>query len=229
MLNIYYLNINDIKFEKSKNLFWDLISTNRKTRIEKFKYSEDKIRCLFAEVVLKYALMKDFLIKAKEIHFCENSYGKPYLQDIPLFFSLSHSGNYVLCAVSNTEVGIDIEKHDIYEAQLANFFHSDEISHIASVSCENQTELFFKIWSLKESYIKYLGLGLSFPLKEFVIDCKKNDNISVTRMDGKPFLGKIQSLEINAKYASSICYNADKIDLLKQVSFMELKEQLVIP
>ena len=95
--------------------------------------------------------------------------GKPYFPDRPdLHVSVSHSGRYFVCALSGAPVGVDIQEHvlrrgetvDTASARLIKtarrFFHPDEVKFI-----ENDTfERFFRVWTAKESFVKYTGKGI---------------------------------------------------------------------
>lgn len=91
-----------------------------------------------------------------------NSFGKPYV-DPPVFFNLSHSGKYVLCAFSKDEVGIDIEEvRPIETNDFASIFSEQEKKHLRTTSTPLKD--FFRFWTIKESVIKAIGNGLSIPL-----------------------------------------------------------------
>lgn len=93
--------------------------------------------------------------------------GKPYFENIPLFFNISHSGEYVLCAVSSREVGADIQKIQSADVmKLAKRFFSEPECR-ALERCESGRErqgLFFGLWSRKEAYGKLTGEGIAAAL-----------------------------------------------------------------
>lgn len=95
--------------------------------------------------------------------------GKPYFENIPLFFSLSHSGEYVLCAVSRRELGADIQKIQSTDVlKLAKRFFSESECRTLE-GCESHLErqrLFFGFWTRKEAYGKLTGEGLAATLRE---------------------------------------------------------------
>lgn len=88
--------------------------------------------------------------------------GKPYFRDIPLFFNLSHSGDYVACVVSEHEVGVDIQKQKaVREQQISNrFFHEKEKEWLAGLSEKERAAGFFCLWTRKEAYGKMTGEGI---------------------------------------------------------------------
>lgn len=97
------------------------------------------------------------------------SQGKPYFKELPLFFSLSHSGEYVLCAVSRREVGADIQRlTSVNELKLANRFFSEPERRILE-RCESALErrrLFFGFWARKEAWGKLTGEGVAAALQK---------------------------------------------------------------
>ena len=112
----------------------------------------------------------------------KNQYGKPYLKCYPNFnFNISHSGDFVVCAIDDKPIGIDIEKikNIEYKEIVKSFFSVNEFNYITKEQLNIQLSKFYEIWTLKESYIKCCGKGLSIPLKSFSIDIDRYQNIKV--------------------------------------------------
>lgn len=91
--------------------------------------------------------------------------GKPYFAELPLYFNLSHSEDYVLCAVADVEVGADIQRmEDIDYGKLAQrFFCEEELAKLQEVRQQKEMEsqqLFYQLWARKEAYGKLTGEGL---------------------------------------------------------------------
>lgn len=101
--------------------------------------------------------------------------GKPYLKDYPeIFFNLSHSGDYVCCAVGDEPVGVDIQKHVPVKAGLSErFFTEDENRQLKELVGEEREQLFFRMWSIKESYIKFTGQGMKQGIDTFEIEWRR--------------------------------------------------------
>ena len=123
---------------------------------------------LGAGLLLKFALAAGGL-EAGEIRVTE--FGKPYLPALPDFhFSLSHSGERVLCAVSNKPVGCDVEAPGRYDPNIAKrFFHPAESAWLLALPAEEQPAAFLRLWTCKESFVKALGLGLQQALDSFAV------------------------------------------------------------
>ncbi len=104
-------------------------------------------------------------------------HGKPYLPACPeVHFSVTHVGDYWMCAVAGEEVGLDLQ--DVREriagtgtqeervlAIARRFFHPSEVLYLA----ERPAEEFFRVWAKKESYVKYTGAGLTAGFDSFSV------------------------------------------------------------
>lgn len=127
-------------------------------------------------------------------------HGKPYLRDFPcIHYNLTHSRGIAACIVSGSECGIDGEKIRPYRPNVVKReFSERERQLIENAPEKERDELFFRIWTLKESYIKATGQGLSFPLKnaEFLFE----DGRIVTNISGCSFRQYI----IRSEYIISI-------------------------
>lgn len=93
--------------------------------------------------------------------------GKPQIVNFPKKFNLSHSGDYVVCGVSNGEVGVDIQKWVSYKERTAErFFAKEEWELLQEKDETERTELFYRLWSRKEAYGKYTGQGIGSAVGE---------------------------------------------------------------
>ncbi len=110
---------------------------------------------LLADVIKKARLDSSVFI------FKRNKNGKPYFDNLNLYFSVSHSRGYVAVAMSDvSEIGVDIETSDVSldKAQrlAKRFFNNYELDEF-----EADPENFLRIWTKKEAYCKMLGITLS--------------------------------------------------------------------
>lgn len=142
----------------------ELLDNARRSRLEKYKVREDRQRCLVAGLLLRYALGD----RIKQIEFMER--GKPFLPQGPCF-NLSHSGDYVILAVSASELGADIEKIGSYKDRLARrCCTEDELSWLSA----RDPSAFYRLWTGKESIMKATGSGLSMDPGSFSL-CPAED------------------------------------------------------
>ena len=175
MFKLEYIirNINDFNTEDINN-FYDKIPKLKKDKISKFKNYESKVRSIIGEMNLKELLAKKN-ISYNSLDYYINKYGKQYLKNDKIFFNISHSFDYVITAISNNEIGIDIEKVRQTPIKIINQFATEKEKEYILSSNKNIEERIFKIYTLKEAYFKMLGTNLNNILEvEFIID---NDKI----------------------------------------------------
>ena len=138
----------------------------RRQKIDAMRRRSDKQLSLGAGVALRCAL-PDADLDA----YVPGQNGKPYLRDAGRFFSLSHAGQYAVCAAGPKELGCDIECVRPVHPQLADrFFHPEETALLdAQPDAQSRERLFFRLWTLKESFLKATGNGFSQSLGSFSI------------------------------------------------------------
>lgn len=221
-MNIYSISIRDNINEDAFRHWVEKVSTEKRTKVKKFKFFDDKKRSVYGELILRYALIHDLGIKNKEIIIDVDINGKPYLKESEhIFFNISHSGEYVVCAIDFHPIGVDVEfigNADVAVAKRA--FTLNEYKQIFSGN-GNANTLFYQFWTLKESYVKYKGEGLRIPFDSFCFFM----NDGVIRMESKKkenvyFL----SIIFDERYCVSVC-TEDKYELerIVRLSINDLK------
>lgn len=136
----------------------------RKKKAQRFIKKEDAQRCIFAGALIKYCLKKEKGIDT-ELEIVYNQFGKPRIKDLEcFFFNISHSDKWVVLASSTREVGIDVQKIVNKKYDIGNNFFSHMESSYILDACDviEYNKRFFEIWSLKESYLKYRGIGFAY-------------------------------------------------------------------
>ena len=163
MIKLAYCNVENLDLKKAYNL----VSRNRQEKIDFYRFEKDKKLSAGAYLLLK-KLLSDANIKSPV--FKTGKYGKAYISNFEnIYFNLSHSSKIVLCAISDKEVGVDVEYIDpAIDLNIAkNYFYNTEYENI--MNAKNRPDEFFKYWVLKESYMKYTGLGMNLKLDRFEI------------------------------------------------------------
>ena len=137
----------------------------RRQRMEHLRFREDRLRGALADRLLRLGLNEAGL-DASLAGWREDAGGKPSLNDLPnVHFSLSHSGNLVLCALADAPVGTDVERVRPLPLGVAQRVLSPvELNHYTGSGCE--AGLIIRLWTLKESYAKYTGQGLGAKFSE---------------------------------------------------------------
>ena len=132
----------------------NLITEKRRARVNAYMRSEDKARCLVSGLLLRRICG---IVDDRQLTYSKN--GKPYLKNEKKYFTISHSGNYVVLAIANREIGVDIEKTTHYSDAVAR-------RCFTPLECEwmhhqGSNEAFYYLWTAKESVMKASGLGFS--------------------------------------------------------------------
>lgn len=137
----------------------DSISRYRKEKLARISNPRAYARSLGAELLLAAALQDIGLSAAEPLEISCGEGGKPRIAGGPEF-SLSHSGERVLCALSDEPVGADLQQLRPYNPALVRrFFTAEEGAWLEE---QRERDLAFSLlWSLKESYVKLLGSGIA--------------------------------------------------------------------
>lgn len=201
--------LSDTKLLKDKSVFGQLYKTvppYRQRKVDAFVFEKDKMLCLSAELILKKALF-DVGIDDYKIR-CDH-FGKPYIENESVCFNLSHSGEMVMCAISPKEVGCDVEKITDIDLEIAKrFFYTTEYDAI--ISAQNQRDTFFRLWTLKESFMKSTGLGMKLPLDSFKIEIDTNKITVTQNVNQNNYYFNEYNLNDGYKYA--VCSRLPEID-----------------
>ncbi len=202
----------DIQSLSDKSVFekaYISVSEYRRQKVDKMKHQEDKMRSLGAGLLLQKALY-DFGIDEKTADFETNQNGKPHIlhggQDAGLktiHFNLSHSGDYAMCVIGDNPAGCDVERVRKIDLNIADrFFAPSEIELIKTQpTSEAQINTFFRLWTLKESYIKAEGQGLSMGLNTFSVQPDSNKIIR----DNVEVICSLYEFDVDKSYKFSAC------------------------
>lgn len=139
----------------------DMVSTSRRDKAMNYINDIDRKQSVIAELLLRHALRETYSVThLPEMCFGQN--GKPMLQgeNMP-YFNISHCTLAVVCAVSDEEIGIDVEPYSSYCEDVAReVFNDEELAYVLGSPMR-----FAELWTMKESYLKYTGTGLSDKLR----------------------------------------------------------------
>ncbi len=171
-VHFFYTLTGEIQTPFLLDKYREISSKEEKAKIDRYMFEKDRHNCLVTRGLLRFVLSQCTQVPPHLFGFEENSHGKPRLKttDIPICFNLSHAGGLTSCAVVlDHEIGIDVEdstrKIDINIAD--RFFSKQESEYLGQTRKKDKKNVFFDFWTLKESYIKAKGRGLSIPLDKF--------------------------------------------------------------
>jgi 4'-phosphopantetheinyl transferase len=164
-----------------------LLTPDERERHRRFRFEKDRNLFLATRALVRSTLSRYAAVAPHDWRFSAGEQGKPFIAQPaggePLHFNLSNTPGLVVCGVSSAHeaLGVDVESRDRKSAALEvadHWFSSDEVSSLRTLPESEQRDRFFRIWTLKESYIKARGAGLSLPLDAFSFTLG-DDDVSV--------------------------------------------------
>ena len=171
-VHFFYSVVDEIQSPFLLGKYRGISSKEEQSKIDRYRFERDRKCCLVTRGLIRFVLSQCTHLPPQSFEFIENRYGKPRLKtgvtDIPIRFNLSHAGGLTACAVTlDHEIGIDVEdsRRKIKMNIADRFFSRQESVHLGQA--KDKQGVFFDIWTLKESYIKAKGMGLSIPLDKF--------------------------------------------------------------
>jgi 4'-phosphopantetheinyl transferase len=172
IIDIYISTISDI----DSSLLTKMLRTLSEDELETFhryRHQQSRLEFVGGRYLCRNLLAYHLGSLPELIRFQKNDYGKLYLSaENPIHalgtlqFNLSHSGGIVACAVApKHELGVDVEKVErpIFDI-VERFFTPDEQRYIFQFPEAKRNSAAYKLWTLKEAYIKAKGQGLAMPL-----------------------------------------------------------------
>ena len=190
---IICFNIENIDNEKYEELC-SLASMERVERAERYRMKEDKVRCIVSDLLLKYALSQhsNKLEKLPQnLKLGKNKHGKPFVEETGDFeFNISHSGKWVVLGCGKTPLGVDVEKirSDEEIKKISKRYFTQKENEYVLEKEELFPERFAEIWTGKESYLKYLGVGIGGLIKTVDVLPLKEKGLLGKRFDGEYYL-----------------------------------------
>jgi len=154
----------------------ELLSAQEREQEKRLLQPRGRHRYLLTRALVRTTLSRYAAVAPEDWLFASDEYGRPrILNERPdtadLSFNISHTEEVVLLGVANRyALGVDVEKvrRSTPVLQLAQrYFSAIETRGLHEQEAARQQQRFFEYWTLKESYIKARGLGLSIPLDQF--------------------------------------------------------------
>ncbi|MBR5421916.1 MAG: 4'-phosphopantetheinyl transferase superfamily protein [Lachnospiraceae bacterium] len=170
MAEIYMSQIKLLEDERNAKEALDGIDGLRKEELKNVSAPKKRAQMITAGLLVQHGAREHLGDQAPDGIYAvaRTEKGKPYFTELPdVHFSISHSGNMALVAVSDVNVGADIQEWRELNADIAGrFFHPAEKEHLKHLTPSESEKAFFNIWCLKESYAKYAGGDLLQALEE---------------------------------------------------------------
>lgn len=209
--------------------FMSILSGDEIIRANKLIIDSKKKQFIITRGILR-SLLSGCLINTKpgELHFSYREHCKPYINNKfynkPIEFNVSHSGDYVLIAITLThQLGVDIEKINSaieYHSLAKRFFSEYEINDLNNYEQSERRDAFYRCWVRKEAFIKAEGSGVSFGLDRFTVTLEekiKTSRIKINRnREEQENWFNYESVNI-PNYKTAIATNIDGLQVLTHV------------
>lgn len=156
--------------------YWPLLTEAEQTKALRFHFAADRNRHVISRALLRTVLPPYLGIQHQSLSFRTDEYGRPSLDNPEALasgfdFNLSHTAGLIALGVTcGTVVGVDVENASRQQPAMemaSRFFSPDEVASLRRFDGDALNLEFFRHWTLKESYLKAYGVGLSLPLDRF--------------------------------------------------------------
>lgn len=198
------------------------VTPEKRAKIQRFRKPIDATRSLLGDLIIRFILCRHYGFDNNEISYEHQEFGKPYLPGFPaIHFNISHSGDWVVGVVSPHPVGIDIERiTEVKENFAALALTTEEHTKLQTLDETERNLLFFELWTLKESYVKAIGKGLSEGLD--TLQVSRDNGIISMKKDKKNIEAYFELLDCIVDYKLSLCMLHNNV--LKNIKLFQLNE-----
>lgn len=216
-IHLWFVFYNEIQDRNVLDAYRRILNEEELRQQQRFVFAADRHRYLVTRALVRTVLSRYATTKPEHWRFASNAYGRPGIvsgdEDInPIRFNISHtSGLILLGVVRDLELGVDTEnlKRKRASVDIADHFFSPfEASALRTLPEDRQPEHFLHYWTLKESYIKARGMGLSIPLEQFGFTFPDEDRIRFsidTCLQDDPQHWRFWLLSLAPNYVASVC------------------------
>lgn len=214
-IHLWFAFPDDIRDETLLLEYARMMSVDERARHQRFHFEKDRHQFLVSRALVRTMLSRYTFTMPADIRFLTNEYGRPEViadgEVSPVRFNLSHTDGLIVCAVvQRFDIGVDVEDMNRKGAtvKIANrFFSPQEVSDFNQLADPCKRPRFFDYWTLKESYIKARGMGLSIPLDQFSFHLPENDRILVSfdpRLNDDPAQWRFWTFRPTGRHKASL-------------------------
>lgn len=238
-LHLHYVRPDEVADAKLAERYKALLTDDDERQMSRFYFKHHKRQFLFTRALVRSCLSLYHDVRPDEWCFEKNTYEKPHVAgpdcSAAVHFNISHANGLIICGLSRKfHIGVDVEDSQRNTQtpfkRLSSYFSDREIKALERLPGDARTQRFFDIWTLKESYIKARGGGLSIPLKKFSFEFTGDQLTGFyidSDMDDHPGHWQFWRLSAPPAYSVAIAVNANdsalKLRTYHSVPLMEPK------
>lgn len=241
-IDLWFVFFDTIQDESLLNRYRRLLTQEERQQEKRFYFVRDQRRYLVTRALVRTVLSRYAPIAPEQWLFVANAYGRPEITHPHLAqkisFNLSHTQSLIVLGVtSGNALGVDTENIRLRQAPLEiaqHYFSSDEVRALSELPIEKQSQRFFQYWTLKESYIKARGMGLSIPLDQFGFHFAPDREIAISihpSLNDQPSRWRFWQFKPAADYLVALCaegFGSTKQALIMRNSVPLIKEELIL-
>ncbi|CAM0948158.1 unnamed protein product [Alopecurus aequalis] len=235
-VHIWYLCPDELNDQSQLNMYEELLCPTEWDYVVSMKGPTLRKDAMLSRALLRTTLSRYWKIDPKSFEFKKNKFGKPEILwprdgnivERPLHFNISHTTSLIACAIAmHAHIGIDIEEKKRNPTKnilslARRYFTPYEVDYLAEISdSDAQRKEFLKLWTLKEAYVKALGMGFSgAPFSTFSIMLETSEGIRISKApklcndssSGSDHLSenwRFILAELNSSHYMSVCVEDD--------------------
>ena len=208
MTRVYFASVEALNDDELFARCRAQLSAGRLAKAERMRFRKDQNLSIGAGLLLKKGLQA-YGLREKDMLYETGANGKPFFAAAPeICFNVSHSGQMVMAAFSDVPVGCDIEKiSDVNLAIAERFFCKSEAASVLAMKTDAEKQKqFYRYWTLKESFLKATGLGLSIRPDAFELMLLPGEVTVLHTVNDEKY--SFREFNAVAGYCSALCVQA---------------------
>lgn len=216
-VDLWFVFTEQIPDDVARERYYGLLTDAERSQQARFHFARDRHRYLLTRALVRTTLSQYCAVSPEDWRFNANPQGRPEICDeqqpaLPLRFNVSHTqGLIVLAIAAGRQIGVDTENVRERAAPLdiaERFFAPAEVAALAALPPAERPDRFYHHWTLKESYIKARGLGLSIPLDRFHFDFLDDARIRLltdAQLQDSPSRWRLRLLQVASDFMLALC------------------------
>lgn len=206
MINAYVLKLEEDEYGPGfQEKLINYLPETGKLRVRDRLNLTSKLQTIAGELLARYSVGQYLGNPQQHIDLIFGKKGKPHISNLSgVHFNISHSGHYVVCAVGPDELGIDVERIRKVNLRVAErFFSASEIHDLMACEEESRMKYFITLWTIKESYLKAIGRGLTQHLNSFTIVKSNNSYLLTGNREAEGY--RIETMQPDTEFMMAVC------------------------
>lgn len=187
-----------------------LLSSDELNLCERIRDTRQQHSAVLTRVLVRTVLSEYASIEPQTWRFAADARDKPCIANphSTIRFNLSHSRDWIVCAVgAGFELGVDVEychpDRDVLRV-AKRFFSPEEFAALSTLCAEQCIDRFYDYWTLKESWLKATGLGISGGLDSAVFDLQDSGDMTFNSpVEDATY--RFNSWQLDSSYRLALC------------------------